>query len=389
MSWFRTAIFALAANLAAPVAAQECETGDVRLLSDFEGAGAVDCKRTDDGFAVTIKPEAIPINRSPWYAFDITTERAVVVTVRLDYAYGEHRYEPKIAPRPAAAAAPAPLIMTRDEGAVAFLDMDLPPGTWRISGQPVIAHFEHRQWATDFAAQTDFTYDIAGTSQQRRDIWRLSSVPENSRLTVLLLGGQHPPEVPGALAMRAFLERLSADDDLASAFRDRFRIVAFPMLNPDGLAQGHWRMTSGLADLNRDWGLYTQRESWLVGQYLSQRWAQGDRPVLMVDFHATRAGDVLYIPQSDAVGVEPFLSNWIARIDTAMGEQASFEAITGSNPGLPTARSWFTRTFAAPGVTLEIGDETDPTRGERLAFVAAESMMLQLLEQYPASDNSE
>lgn len=361
---------------------QDCTRGQVRLLTDFEGAGAKECRRTQDGFELVIAPETVPINPSPWYAFDLVSAGDADVTVRLDYAYGSHRYVPKITPLAWSGDGDLPAVTVSEDGGDAILSMTIPAGRFRISGQPVIAPFAHRNWAQDLAERSPFAFGVEGTSQQGRDIWRLTSAPSQARHAILLLGGQHPPEVPGTIAMREFLERLAEDDALARRFRSHFRIDAFPMLNPDGLAHGYWRTTGELEDLNRDWGIFSQAESALVDDFLERTGA----PVLMVDFHATRAGDVLYIPQADSEGVEPFLSSWIARIDALLPEEAGFEPITGNNPGLPTARSWFTRTYRAPGVTLEIADETDPQRTVRLARAAAEAMMAQLLDQYSQAE---
>ncbi|WP_271078771.1 M14 family zinc carboxypeptidase [Aurantiacibacter sp. MUD61] len=388
---FLSLIGAAVAVGAMPAAAQDgrsesCADGEVGLHLDFEGAGGRDCERTDTGFAITIAPETTPINRSPWYAFDITAEQPATVEVELRYTYGEHRYVPKIEVRDTSRAEMEPSVSTEDLGERAILTLTLPAGRFRVSAQPVIPSPDRVAWARGFAEASDFSFHIAGASREGRNIVRLTSDVSDSPLIVLLLGGQHPPEVSGSLAMRAFLERIAEDGALANRFRARFRIDAFPLLNPDGIAAGHWRTTAGLEDLNRDWGIYSQIESHAVGSFVYDRWQAGERPVLMVDFHATRVGDVLYVPQPDAPGVEPFLSNWIARVDARMGDEPGFEPITGNNPGLPTARSWFTRTFHRPGVTLEIGDETDLARTQRLARAAAEAMMAQLLEDFPPAE---
>ena len=44
--------------------------------------------------------------------------------------------------------------------------------------------------------------------------------------------------------------------------------------------------------------------------------------------------------------------------------------------GTPTAKTWFTEEWQAPGITVEIGDETDAGRFDRLATAAAEALMV-------------
>ena len=56
-----------------------------------------------------------------------------------------------------------------------------------------------------------------------------------------MIGRQHPPEVTGAIAMHSFIDTVLADTDLARQFRDRFKLAIVPLMNPDGVAAGHWR----------------------------------------------------------------------------------------------------------------------------------------------------
>ena len=48
------------------------------------------------------------------------------------------------------------------------------------------------------------------------------------------------------------------DTELAREFRQRFRVIAIPVLNPDGITGGNWRMNLGGVDLNRDWGKFDE-----------------------------------------------------------------------------------------------------------------------------------
>ena len=43
-------------------------------------------------------------------------------------------------------------------------------------------------------------------------------------------------------------------------FLTKYRILAFPIMNPDGVDLGHWRHNAGGIDLNRDWSKYHQPE---------------------------------------------------------------------------------------------------------------------------------
>ena len=38
-------------------------------------------------------------------------------------------------------------------------------------------------------------------------------------------------------------------------------VIVYPLMNPDGVDEGHWRHNTGGIDLNRDWAHYNQPET--------------------------------------------------------------------------------------------------------------------------------
>ena len=375
-------LIALLLTAASSPSGLPCDEGALQLRADFAGARAADCRRTDSGFAVTISPESVPVNKSAWYAFDIVSEAVRPVTVEMSYSYGWHRYRPKIRTRDGGWQVLAEeAVETHPQGKRAVLTFKASEGRTRIAAQPRYDADERMAWVEELASGTSLTLSIAGQSVEGRPIQRLSSVPEGGTgPLVLLLGSQHPPEVPGWVAMQAFLERLTEEDALARMFREKVRVETFPVLNPDGLDKGYWRLNAALVDTNRDWGAFTQPETRLVRDAVKARVVAGDTPVLMVDFHATRKGDILYTPD-ETVDLTPagYPEAWAAAIEARL-QEASFESVPAHNPDLPTSKGWFAETYGAPGITLEIGDRTDPARSRRLGRAAAEAMMETLLE---------
>ena len=131
----------------------------------------------------------------------------------------------------------------------------------------------------------------------------------------MLLGRQHPPEVTGALAMMAFVERVFAEDELAQAFREQFCTLMVPNLNPDGVHHGNWRHNMHGVDLNRDWGPFTQVETRLMRDELA-RFDQPDSPrlYLFLDFHST-SKDVFYTQLAEMETFPPeFTGDWLSGI---------------------------------------------------------------------------
>ena len=109
---------------------------------------------------------------------------------------------------------------------------------------------------------------------------------------MVLFTRQHPPEITGFQAWQAFVERVFADDALASSFRQNFRVIVFPCVNPDGVDEGHWRHNLGGVDLNRDWAYYRQPEVLTIVKWLQEHTLR-DQVVWGMDFHSTQY-DVLY-----------------------------------------------------------------------------------------------
>ena len=81
---------------------------------------------------------------------------------------------------------------------------------------------------------------------------RAARPPLFDRPTVVLSARVHPGETPGQFALQgavAFL--LRGGDPRAAALRGAFNFKLLPMLNPDGVARGHFRTDTGGRNLNR------------------------------------------------------------------------------------------------------------------------------------------
>lgn len=358
-------------------AGSTCRTASVMLAFDFDGASPARCAVTGERtFTLLISPEhAPPINPSPWYAFRYEADGTAPVSVTLRYLGGTHRYAPKWQSGDVARDLPVTLIA---DGAAA--SMELPAGEAVVSAQELIT-------PTDTAADLLRWSKVLGTapftlgrSLDGRAIEAIRIGRTNAPRLVILLGRQHPPEVTGAIAMQTFVETV-----VGTAVRDGLGDVQFlivPMLNPDGIARGHWRANRGAVDLNRDWGDFSQPETRSVKAWLDALPA-GVRPVLMVDFHST--GRNLFYVQGDEASPaqQRFLAAWLGGREQAFAGYPFTIEPRNANPGSGTAKNWFHARYAIPAYTYEVADTADRTATRAAASGLAEGLLgaLATLEQ--------
>lgn len=64
---------------------------------------------------------------------------------------------------------------------------------------------------------------------------------------MMVIGRLHPPEVTGQFALQAFVESLCMDSETAKKFRKEYTVYVVPMMNPDGVDNGHWRHNTGVS----------------------------------------------------------------------------------------------------------------------------------------------
>ena len=195
---------------------------------------------------------------------------------------------------------------------------------------------------------------------------------------VLVISRQHPPEVTGTLAVLPFLETIAGKSDLARAFRRRFAVVAVPLMNPDGVDNGHWRHNAAGVDLNRDWLPFNQPEGRLVSEAFLK--LKDKAPVFFaIDFHSTQE-DVFYTLSRDLETDLPgFTDAWLDAIRVAFPDYYVNDEPFGL--GSPVSKNWFYQSFDTPAVTYEVGDESDRALIRRLSTAAAEAMMELLLDK--------
>lgn len=351
---------------------------EVYFSNRFEGArlNGVD-QLNDSTYVVHVLPENEPINHSPFYAFDVWSASLQSIILNFKYPEGyKHRYFPKIKTNGTWAAADSLNFSYTEKHASLKLTIDATPKI--ISGQELHSSSVVYRWVEQLieGKENHVRFLTHGKTKLKRpfrvlDIYKGS--PKNKPVIVLLTR-QHPPEVTGYFAFRAFLTSLLEENKLTERFLQNYRILAFPLMNPDGVDLGHWRHNAGGVDTNRDWSVYHQPEIKNTVQYITKVLKKNNsKLVLGIDFHSTWY-DVFYTnKEREATALPDFLPQWFSALEAHIPDYKVNEK--ASNSTKPVSKGWFLYGHNAVGVTYEIGDDTPRDRIQLIGKESAKAMM--------------
>ena len=350
------------------------------LDAHFETGNLGQCTvEGDGGFTLSLIPEdAPPINPSPWYAFRASGAPGTQVRVRLEATRGHIRYWPKTSAdgRNWTPVPPEQVTSAGEKSPWMTFTLQL-DGAYRwIAGQEIMDTWDYQHRVRTLDTVDGVTARLLGRSVEGRPVY-IAETGDRPEF-VLFIGRQHPPEVTGAIGMQAFMDTVFADTELALRFRDRFKLGVVPLMNPDGVAKGHWRHNVGDVDLNRDWGIFEQPETRAVIGWVEAQEAAGRELVLMIDFHSTWE-DLFYTPpkQDDP---PDFITLWLDASRARLPD-FPFKHVPSENLEQANSKNYFYRSRGIPAVTYEVGDETDRDAIRRAAMVFAEELMRLMLEQ--------
>lgn len=361
--------------------AYKLETLGLTLDNLFDGARLNNARLENDStIAIDILPENKPINPSPWYAFHIIADEDKIVYFHLHYDGFMHRYSPKVSIDFSSWSDLNTTMRYNSDSTEVTFPVSVKQGEQWIAAQEIVNSGHVDQWAKEISNSSDIIYRKFGQSTLGKKLIMLD-VRHGSKAKkpiVVIFSRQHPPEVTGYFALQSFVERIARNDELAVAFRRKFRMLVFPLLNPDGVDQGHWRHNAGGIDLNRDWAYYRQRETRTVADKVVSLVQAAEAQVVMgLDFHSTWFD--VYYTNLDTAGVEkPELKEqWLSYIEHHLPDYKINER--PSRIGQPVTKGWFYTQFKAIGVTYEIGDDTPRDFIRQKGVVSAEGLMKLLL----------
>jgi cytosolic carboxypeptidase protein 6 len=373
------------------------EEDNVYFSNQFDGARLNTIERiAENSYKITITPENSPINPSPWYAFQVWSKKKKEIAVTLAYPEGtRHRYNPQIS-------TDAKTWRTLDSAKVEEIEKGTGVGfgpeahpksilmRLNVSKKMLWVAAQELQnstmvfgWMDKLAKKKKFEITEIGKSTEGRPLRMMKIGNQNAKNMIMVISRQHPPEVTGYFAMQAFIEKITDKSELSRTFLKDWAIYVVPLMNPDGVDNGHWRHNTGGIDLNRDWSAFNQPETTAVREFLKKREAEtGGKFYFGIDFHST--WDDIYYPMEKAfvdTNKPGLVWNWLDNIKKSIPNyQPNIQANSKLEPTM-VSRNFFAKNFKMEALVFEIGDNTSrefiKTKGE----IGAIELMKLLLEK--------
>ncbi len=359
---------------------------NVFVRNDFDGARLNGFEWLNDSMCqVTILPENEPINPSAWYAFKVWAEKSQSIGLRLHYPTSRHRYFPKWSVDGTSWQPVDSSQVSYPDSTDALVQLSLTAGdTLWLAAQEIIDSHRVLQWCQELAKDKAVHVSFLGQSKLGRPLIFMDlqiGDPEGKEV-IVVMSRQHPPEVTGYMAMQAFVEEMLRNSR-REAFFERYRILVYPLLNPDGVDLGHWRHNAGGVDLNRDWAYYHQPETKQIADHIVAMTSSTKEEVIIgLDFHSTYH-DVYYtmLEETCPSKIPTFRNRWFGRIESLVGNGYEVNE-SAAGLGSPVSKGWFYTQFnGAEGITYEIGDHTPRDFIQKKGRASAQALMEVLLSE--------
>ena len=336
----------------------------------------------ENTFETIIKPAFEPVNKSPWFAFAVSSDYSKTINVTLNYGDYKHRYIPKLShDKKTWKKIKLQNISIDTTNGTATLKLNISSKKLYVAAQELESSKKTYDWVDKIIKNNpELKKVVAGKTVLNNNNYSIELVNKNIKNSIVLIARQHPPEIPGGtIGFKSFFETLMSGNKTAKQFREKFNIYTFPLLNPDGADLGNWRHNANGVDLNRDWVDFTQPETKMVKQYVEDKVKNGKKIQFALDFHTSYSGPYLLVLDSiNTSKTKKIIPSWIQGIEN--NSDFKVEARRRSQE-LPYCYNYFINTFNCEAVTYEDGDEVDrEIIKERAKFYAKFLMKTMLLK---------
>lgn len=329
-----------------------------------------------------ITPENFPINLSPWYSFKIWAETEKDIYFRLTYKEGQHRYIPRLSKDGQNwVQIDMENLYTGMEDTTGFFKLSISKDTLWVSSQEIMSSASAYQWIESLTQKPYIESQVIGESTQGRPLKAISISESDGSNLLVILSRQHPPELAGYNEMISFVETIAGESKQAKKFRKKFKVIVVPMMNPDGVDNGHWRHSAGGIDLNRDWRHFNQPETFAFRKFILEEIEKNNAQVRFgIDFHSTYI-DLFYIQPEEALPEGKGISmTYINTINKKIPDNP-FEPVPSGIEG-QNSSNWFLHELGVEAITYEVGDNTDREVIRKRGEIAALALMKILRKKY-------
>ena len=382
------AALALASCATHPVEPSEvtdayCRHDGVLLTYDFEMAGQHACQIDDAGrFVVEVRHEKVakyPINPSPWYAFQLESDTLKTVEVVLDYNGYKHRYRPWIKSEGQDwIKLDDQLVRPGSSSDRTILTLETVDDDTMVAGQPIVDVTDTQAWTSETEGRFDLKRIVYGQSVDERPLEALIYGPDEADNVIVGMTRQHPPETTGVQSFEVFVESLLTQ--LESSERQDVQVILFPMLNPDGVVHGHWRLNRNGVDTNRDW-LTAEQPEINSAQKLILSKVKDRRIAAFIDFHSTRRTLVYAHPEKVLTDKQAAFPNTLkTRLETDVETDVFWSP--GHNSSLGTSKTWALEELGVAGVTVELADNASMDERVQVGVATSKAVMDHLAKLY-------
>ncbi|NAS32741.1 hypothetical protein GTQ40_17305 [Flavobacteriaceae bacterium R38] len=362
----------------------------VYASNQFDGARLNDFQKINDSTVqVIVNPENQPINKSAYYAFKVWSEKERLLYLKFQYPKGhKHRYQPKLYKDNKWELIDTVNVYKQDSIVTVKVQIEKKPLT--IAAQEIQSSTDVKNWYTALikGKEAYVHFKNFGKSALGRDLPVLDIYKGNKKEKpiIVLLTRQHPPEVTGYFAFQEFLKAILNESSLSHDFLNKYRVLAFPIMNPDGVDLGHWRHNAQGIDLNRDWSVYRQPEIRQAVKYITKQIKKDKTKIILgLDFHSTYE-DVFYTNKiREKTTMPQFIESWFTALEANIPDYNVNES--SANSTRPVSKGWFLYGHDAVGITYEIGDATPRERIKEIGKTSAVQMMKILNNYKPNSIN--
>ena len=360
-----------------PVLNKQCLTSIVLVDFDFPGAGNLSCEIINSQhIKLFINSETDDsINPSPWFAIR-KSKHSENIKIELDYGNYNYRYNPKISSDNKVWDNLNMLnILKKNNDKILVIDF-LPSNKKQyIASQEIITQSWYYNWFNELKETGKVRSETIGFSVLKKPITMFFIEKDIKNPYIIILGRQHPPEVTGAFALKGFIDQLVSPSQLSQNFLNQYNIIFVPLMNPDGVDNGHWRYNVNKIDLNRDWGTFSQPETIAVNEKLI-RLTANSKLALFIDFHSTY-NNIFYISENSSNNLSKFsLENWINNSSSGLFEIGyNFQLINSSNKDNGVSKNYIYNKYNIPSMTYEVSDSEDRKKIKQSSSILATELM--------------